>query len=223
VFKNLSLSTVLTIVGALVVGALGSGLWEILFKPTLNGLSSFLLSVATLGIQSVRDSLYLEAAKGQLDRAGIFASFLTTMFMCSSFALVSMFTLTWTGRTLHRATRDFNLVQAAKLLSEDSAIYRLRRLVRLFRIAFILLIGSIALITGTSWITLIRETYIMNTVAYLQQSQTIVGPFLTDRERATIASEVAQMKSRADFDVMVSRLSKIAEENKVKLSAFAPF
>lgn len=79
------------------------------------------------------------------------------------------------------------------------------------------------MITGTSWITLIRETYIMNTVAYLQQSQTIVGPFLTDRERATIASEVAQMKSRADFDVMVSRLSKIAEENKVKLSAFAPF
>jgi hypothetical protein len=69
--KYFRLSAILTVVGALVLGALGSGLWELLFKPLLAWITTLFLNIATLGINSLRDDLYAEIAKGIYDRSGL--------------------------------------------------------------------------------------------------------------------------------------------------------
>lgn len=56
--------TLLTTLGVIFFGALGSGLWELL-KPLLNWSWSGLLTISTLGLTSLRDGIYAEAASGQ--------------------------------------------------------------------------------------------------------------------------------------------------------------
>ena len=53
--------TTLTMIGVVVLGALGSGLWE-LVKPLLGWSWSGLLTIATLGLDSLRDGIYADAA-----------------------------------------------------------------------------------------------------------------------------------------------------------------
>ncbi len=58
----------LLLAGTLIVGALGNGLWE-LAKPGLVWVGNAVLHVATLGLTSLRDGLYVEIAKGTYERA----------------------------------------------------------------------------------------------------------------------------------------------------------
>jgi hypothetical protein len=54
----------LALIGAVFVGALGSGVWEALLRPALSSITSVLLTISTLGLASVRDDIYREAATG---------------------------------------------------------------------------------------------------------------------------------------------------------------
>lgn len=58
------------VVVPIVLGALGSGLWELL-KPLGSGAWNAILAVATLGIESVRDDLYATAARAGSVRAQV--------------------------------------------------------------------------------------------------------------------------------------------------------
>lgn len=55
---------VATIVGTLVLGALGSGLWDVVVKPGGRWMGRAILTAATLGSSGVKDAVYREAAKG---------------------------------------------------------------------------------------------------------------------------------------------------------------
>jgi uncharacterized membrane protein YeaQ/YmgE (transglycosylase-associated protein family) len=54
---------VLAVIGTIILGAVGNAVWE-LVKPGLGWLSTTALNVVTLGIESLRDDLYVEIARG---------------------------------------------------------------------------------------------------------------------------------------------------------------
>ena len=58
---------ILAIAGALLIGALGSGLWE-LIKPLFGWFASVSLDIVTLGLESLRDGLYADAAAQESER-----------------------------------------------------------------------------------------------------------------------------------------------------------
>src|SRR5258707_13104413 len=62
----------LWILGMIVLGALGSGFWDLLLRNMFVGIGHRILTLITLGIGSVRDSFYVEIAKGRTDRVGIY-------------------------------------------------------------------------------------------------------------------------------------------------------
>ena len=57
----MNIKTIIGAVGAIVLGALGAGLWD-LIKPLFGWLWSALLTIETLGMANLRDGLYYEAA-----------------------------------------------------------------------------------------------------------------------------------------------------------------
>jgi hypothetical protein len=71
----------LALLGTIVLGAIGSGVWDVVFKPFFSWIAEILLNVATLGLAAIRDEMYVEIAKGTYERAGV--------------ALLSMFS--WNG------------------------------------------------------------------------------------------------------------------------------
>src|SRR5712692_8680373 len=67
-----STKIVLGIVGTILLGALGSGFWDLCLRDLFTWIGHGILSAITLGITSVRDSFYVEIAKGRTDRVGIY-------------------------------------------------------------------------------------------------------------------------------------------------------
>lgn len=62
---------ILAILGTIVLGALGSGLWEVLVKPGLAWAGGAVLTISTLGLDSLRDQIYADVAIGSYERASL--------------------------------------------------------------------------------------------------------------------------------------------------------
>jgi hypothetical protein len=69
--------------GVIILGALGSGLWEIALKPALVRASYGLMSLSSLGIESVRTGIYERIATGSTSRAGVQTLLLITLLTVS--------------------------------------------------------------------------------------------------------------------------------------------
>jgi len=54
----------LGIAGTVALGAVGSGLWDVMLKPSFWWLGRWLLTIVTLGLSSVKDGIYRDVAKG---------------------------------------------------------------------------------------------------------------------------------------------------------------
>lgn len=76
----------LSIVATIILGAIGSGLWEIAFKPIGKKLSSAVFTIITFGAKRARDNIYKAAAKGHHDLPSLdnLVS-INTLFICIVF------------------------------------------------------------------------------------------------------------------------------------------
>jgi hypothetical protein len=81
--------TLLSTLGVIVLGALGSGLWE-LAKPLLSWAWIALLTIATLGLDSLRDGMYAAASGGigKPTGAALIAQSLGALIMLTGVAII---------------------------------------------------------------------------------------------------------------------------------------
>jgi hypothetical protein len=220
--KYFRLSVVLAVVGALVLGALGSGLWELLFKPLLTWITTLFLNIATLGINSLRDDLYAEIAKGIYDRAGLLGLALLVAGVTAFFlSIATLFPLTiW--MLVGGRIRKRNLVKAGAAVKSGMSIPPSRQF-RTLRWSMVALISASLFEASVTFISFTRENFISTGAVYLDQSQRIIAPFLTDDQRVVLRSRAASMQTRADFDNLNSDIVNVAQTNKVSLPKFVPF
>lgn len=66
----------LGILATILLGALGSGLWDVLLKGAFGAVGRGILTVITFGYTNLRDSSYLEIAQGRTDRASLWSVYL---------------------------------------------------------------------------------------------------------------------------------------------------
>ena len=59
----------LGILATILLGAIGSGVWEYLLKPFFEFGTKFILNIATLGIETFKNDIYLQIAKGFMEKA----------------------------------------------------------------------------------------------------------------------------------------------------------
>jgi hypothetical protein len=76
-----SLKWILGILGTILLGAVGSGFWELFLRNICIAVGHGILTLITLGIGSVRDSFYVEVAKGRTDRVGFYLVSFTFLFL----------------------------------------------------------------------------------------------------------------------------------------------
>jgi len=66
------ITEVLGALGTVVLGAFGSGLWDVVVKPSGLRVIQLVLSTVTLGSGAVKDRLYADAAKGPHEAVSLF-------------------------------------------------------------------------------------------------------------------------------------------------------
>lgn len=190
-------SKILWVVVTLVLGALGSGLWELAFKPVLSWLATLGLDIVTLGLDSLRNGLYEEAAKGQYERVGI--------------ALVSAL-----AGTLAAITTIVLLVpRRQRIRHATEAIDQSRR--RLFDALPLLFLTTLALLLFQ------RICYINRAVNYFQQLATIAAPYLSEQERLLVHSKFSQVATREQYLVVISNLQSVGREHGAVVPEFTVY
>ncbi|MGX8884020.1 hypothetical protein ACWWD9_12500 [Methylovorus sp. SPW-M1] len=195
--SNLSKSF-LWLAGTLVIGALGSGLWEVAFKPGLYWLGNALLDIGTLGLTSLRDAIYEEIARGSYERAGE----KTLSILIGIFA--GLMTIS-TGTLISGRSRR-----------EDGSPQRLMRLLRyqrvfiLFGVAF----SAFVIVQGA------RLIYINRAANHLEQLQRIVAPYVPLEQRIVYASRAGQLHTRQQYVELLDELMEVAKKNNAYIPTF---
>ena len=194
------------IIAAIVLGAIGSGVWESLLRPAVSFFSNFFLNIATLGISSYRDQLYQEIATGFHERAAILAF----VFLLSAATAVSIFL----------SVIYFFIVRTeATNKSEDSNTIS-RRIFKKKPIATIMVLLSIV---STSFMTVFsfQINYMVRASSYVVQMETIIAPYIPEQKRLILQSQAAQVASKDDFVKVLSEMQLIAKQNGAVIPEFS--
>lgn len=202
-----------SIIGAIILGAIGSGLWESVFKPSLSFSSNFVYNIVTLGLHSLRNQVYVDVAKGYYERQSFDISADTSFIIgLSLITLWSLFKIT--EIILYYINPDSVKLEEPSILTKF-----MRRLPsKMFPTinlsnAFIFGIVFCMVISGFS---LFRNSYINNRIAYYRQLHEVVAPVINEKERLIFNSEFGQIETKEDYDAIIKSLQQIAQKNKLK-------
>jgi len=195
-----------TVMGLLLLAVMGAGLFE-LSKPYLTSLLNLFVSISTLGVQSLRDGIYIEVAKGTYERAGtqLLIVLATVALMPISF-LVGFF-----SRALFRPrqTKDAegepeNSVAARRSKFRESVG---------FAIAVFFLLTIIAQTAQT--------IYIVRAARLIEQLQIVVAPYIPQETRLELASRAALIRNHEDYVRLVNELNDMAMSHGIQPPDFS--
>ena len=227
----------LAIPGPIILGAIGSGVWDVGMKPFGRLLIDSTLSVVSLGSSSIQNSIYKEAAKGNHEQASMIlfdfgiGIIVLTLVISISKSLTSI-------SNLNQLKHDFKVLppvtlqpvvppsvhtlrqeldtEYAKLIKErdemaisfDQSSRRLTRLTYMLIIPISFSIGMIGILT-------LRQLASNYAYATFNQSYIICRPYLDQDKAFMLQSEFARIQSREDFLTVLNKLREIAKTNKV--------
>ncbi|HDY73021.1 MAG TPA: hypothetical protein ENH86_00405 [Candidatus Jorgensenbacteria bacterium] len=184
-----------TIIGSLVVGLIGSALWENLFRDLLNLGGKTLLTISTLGLDKYKDNIYMSIAQGFYERVSI---------QILSLGLGVLF-----GIALGTIIITFKINKKDEK-SKDLKIKKwLRGHKRFVKIGF--LIYTI-FVMGITVLSLAEITYINKSIAYYRQLESIAAPYITSDQEKIFNSRFSQIKNREGYTKLINELSVIIDE-----------
>ncbi len=195
-----SLKWALGIIGAVVVGALGSGLWSTIFAPVGSWLIKLALSIVTLGLEAAKDSMYRRASFGFRERSGdILVSALATAVLLSPIFIYLIF--------YFPRSRRFS-TPAAKMWR--------RRVSHFLLICFVLASSNL-------FVQLLMSLYSNAVVANFHRTLAVAAPHISSEERTIYLARFAKVQTRKDFMILFVELNSVLEKNGEARSDFSPW
>lgn len=185
------------LVGVLVIGALGSGLWEVAFRDLYDSSLRFLLTLLTLGLDATRNSIYANIAQGHHEVPSLKLLFgfmiIVGIFPVATLIIVPI------ARYLFPTQQDEG--QSPRCLGNIVAAMSL----------FLML-------TAITEFTIM--TYTNRAITHFEHSLTICAPYLTIDEERAIRSQFTLLKTSADYEAVIRRLHAVAAQHKITLPEF---
>jgi hypothetical protein len=213
------------VAGVIVLGAMGSGLWDLIAKPGLSHFGRFVLNVVTLGSQSARNAAYLSAALDPTPLSSLFIIHLLVMVPIFPviFVFLAEFVLPLVSGRLKREVEgvmndDENKKEEEKRSQVDVIFKGRRRHLYLVRraAAVLTILFSLALF-GMGYVAskVINQSVLIWRV--FNANVKICGPYLSDPQEKRLRALFAAMKSRSDYKVIEDELQDIAKRNGILL------
>ena len=198
---------IVTILGTLLLGAAGSGLWDIVFKPSLTKGGRLILTVLTLGSDRIRDLAYESAA---LDPTPV--SSLVMVIQLSAIPFLIAITV---GFVEFGAPR-LRLKLESKIVSDQSSgksdpRQRFSRRMAVFIIVWSVIFG---IFTYTSAKVLNQSILIWRT---FHADLAICAPVLSQEQQKLFSARFASMRTRAEYKEIHEDLAGVASSAGLKL------
>jgi hypothetical protein len=217
---NTKLKWTLGIAGSLVVGALGSGLWNGVFSPIFTATGHFGLSLITLGYSSTRDLVYERAAVGMHEEASVLGLVFLVSFS-SGLPIVLYLPIRRAIKKIFK--KDEERSENKNVAEQKKEIERFKRKALLLaRTSFWATIVSVCL--GTIiFVQILLLSYTNQIIAHYNQELAIITPDITEQQRQIYQARFASMKTRQDFVSLFEEINKTAESHGKPQSTFIPW
>lgn len=163
--RLLTWQKVVGVLSVVILGGFASTISDILFKPVVLAISDAMLDVATLGITSVRDGMYVEVAKGSYERAAVnlLLAWTSLVFVITFFTTAIALVVTKPGFRAHLR----EAIESGKQI-EEPTLARARGLISILVVVNCLTAGFI-MASG------IRMIYVVRAANYLEQLERVVS------------------------------------------------
>jgi hypothetical protein len=189
------------VVGTVILGAVGSGAWEWVLKPSLVGISEFGLNVATLGVQSFKDSLYRDIAQGLHEKSSLHT------FSILSGVFPGIFLGVFAAKMRLRKS-ELSETATAKVSVWGKHSDKIVVLMLLATFVFFSVQAN-------------QLGYVNRAVTHVQQLLAIVDPYIQENERLMYRSQFAQISSREDYVKLTNALTAACQAKSLKVPNFA--
>lgn len=189
--ESVNRKKILWVVGVVGLGALGSAVWE-LAKPLLGWAWIGLLTIATLGLGSLRDNLYTTAANSLGNGRPIGLASAVQMLGATIMLAVATIILCFQA-----VFPDRPLIKAARL--------------GMTLLLYLMIFGSVAMMVGG-----IENRYREELASYYAKLETIAAPFISDREMKELRSKSAQSIGRKQYLEQIEKLQRLIRENGIQ-------
>jgi hypothetical protein len=216
------------IAGTIILGALGSGLWESALKPVLGSTRDVALNVISFGMISIKNSSYSQTAKDLHEETSLSVLFyvILAVVLLNVVLIASSF---YQSRQTRKSFQEFK-TKLAKWKSGESDRYedlqkekeeliaKGERLIQKYPgrvltagtwVTSLLLVLTMSMVVSD----FIRFSYVNSAISYYHQLDAITAPFIDQSERVSLRSKFAQIKSKQDYVTIIQRLQSIAKEN----------
>ena len=197
----MKISNVIKVVGAgiatILLGAVGSGVWEKLLAPGLKNLSEFTTKFLSSLSQSYSDSIYSRASSietyNQVDAGGILL--LIVIFVWMLFYAISSKTDNPVVSRVHR-------IMVNQFKGWDGIF---------FSSAFLIFIFFI----------MATDTTVREIKRYSVKNMEIVRPYIGENSYLILRSKYLQMKNEDDFSSFLSELYSLAKAKEIEIDEFS--
>lgn len=195
-----------TVIGSLVVGLLGSALWENIFRDLLSFGGKTLLTISTLGIEEYKNDIYISIARGFYEQVSI--------------QILSLGLGTFFGVVLGSILLTFRINEKYEEARKSKVREWLQVNRRFVRTGF--LIYTIFVI-GVSILSLSKITYINKSIAYYRQLENIAAPYLTSDQEKVLDARFAQIQNKGDYAKLMNDIAIIISGARQRLPVAPSF
>ena len=229
------LIAILALPGAVFIGAIGSGVWDLILKPTLFRGRDTILNIAVLGMEVLKNDIYEEVSKGFHEKPSLEIYFIVIFLLTISlifFASIHYFKtmeikkehekllLKIKSKIEEKKENEKKYLSPADIFKEESKRKPFILLLSILNIINIVLI--IVLITNMLLLYYSRN-YINSAITHFQQMSSIVKPYLDRQQENQIVSEFAQIKNKQDYVNVIAKLEQLAKKNNLEIPEFEPW
>ncbi|MGM0642024.1 MAG: hypothetical protein ACQESN_11455 [Thermotogota bacterium] len=202
--KHMSIKTIFTfilgIIGTIILGAIGSGIWERLLSPSLDWFFRTIVSIISTISLNYKDSIYKGAALGFHE-----------IYSFKAFVMIILLFLL----TLIVAVKIYQM-QVLQIKPKNEEGYEKR-----FKPFLLMTIICIAL-SFTVLFAIKRHEEVNQTVTYVVRSLDILRPHIGEQEYHLKMANFYQVQNAEDFYLLDKNLKSLAAKYSVRLPDYKP-
>ena len=211
-FKNNNgLKIFLGITGTIVLGAIGSGVWEYIFKPLLESGTKIIMDIATLGMEAYKNDVYRQIAKGFSEKNSIntYSNIINIMF----YMVIIGFFIFYSN--LKKVKDRYKLMGGEQSIQTSNVPIPaiIKKLKQLFY-AYILLATIFFILNLFS---IYRFNYINNSIIYFEQLKKASAPYISQKQFLMLESRFALINNKEDYVSVTSDLEKILQNENIHI------
>lgn len=197
------------------------------------------LNIFSLGLKSYSDSIYIEISRGYYEAPSLVLLFIFSILITTGIILVILDLLSnikndeskSIEKDFYKLAEELKISYSSdkfqkyknhpyqKIIEKNKLFLESFSLKKLYKQGVFLLI--LAIIVSLLLIShSISKVYENNAINHFNQSMAITKPYINTRNYVKLKSEFAQIKSKEDYERIITNLTVIAKKNNIELPQF---